>query len=70
MRLPGWAYTAGWAAIAGAFAALETLALIDPGKGDTLSEHVWGILDFHPLAWFLGAGGLIWMVRHFLFKKG
>lgn len=68
--IPRWGYTAGWALIALAFTGLEALALVDPGKGDTLSEHVWGILDFHPLLWFMGAGGLIWMVRHFLFKKG
>lgn len=70
MKLPRGIYTAGWVVIALAFAALEALALIDPGTGDTLSEHVWGILDFHPIVWFMGAGGLIWMVRHFLFKKG
>lgn len=70
MNLPKWSYTAGWLLIGLLFAALEALALIDPDSGDTLSEHVWGLLDFHPLLWFLGAGFLLWLSRHFLFKKG
>lgn len=68
--MPRWAYTAGWVAIGLAFAVLEYLAVRDKRKKDTLSEHIWWLFGLHPVIWFMGAGGLIWMVRHFLFKKG
>lgn len=70
MKLPRWAYVTGWIIIAVAASILEGMAVKDKRKGDTLSEQIWRILDIHPVVWFMGAGGLVWMVRHFLFKKG
>lgn len=69
MKLPRWAYTVGWGAIALAFAVLEALALIDPGKGDTATFHVRWLLDIHPLIWWMSLGAAGWAVAHFWWKK-
>ena len=42
-------YTAGWVLWIVLFAALETAALVDRRRGDTLSEHTWD--------WFCLRGG-------------
>jgi len=69
VNLPGRAYTFGWLLLGLGFATLEGLALADADPGDTLSEHVWWLLDLHPIAWWLALGLAAWAVRHFFFKK-
>jgi hypothetical protein len=58
-------YTLGWLVLLAGFAVLETLAILDRDKGDTLSEHVWWLAG-HPLTWLLLAAFLFWLVVHFL----
>lgn len=55
----------GWALWLVMFAILETMALLDPRSGDTLSEHVWWVLQA-PVLWFVGAGFMVWLTIHFL----
>ena len=40
-KIPRWVYTLVWIGWILVFAVFETLALLDPGSGNTLSEHVW-----------------------------
>jgi hypothetical protein len=64
-----WRYTIGWLAIGAAALGLEVLALVDGGKGDTLSEHTWFLLGFHPLVWYVAGGGAVWLLAHFFFGR-
>jgi len=66
MNLPVWAYTIGWASWALAGLALEIMALLDKrGSGDTLSEHIWWLLQWPPV-WFVALGLLLWVAVHLL----
>lgn len=59
-------YTVAWAGLTALFLGIEGAALLNPGSGDTLSEHVW---DFLAGGWsrYLLVGGLLsWLVVHFL----
>lgn len=60
MKFTKW--TALWVVWIGAFFAIEIPALDD---GGTLSEHVWVLVQSPLAAWVL-AGGLGWLVVHFL----
>ena len=68
MNLPTWFYIAAWIAWAFMFVAIETLAILDPGKGDTLTEKVRLLLSLHPVVWFAGAGMAVWAVGHLWLK--
>lgn len=69
MKLPRRFYTAGWITLGALAAALEGLALADPGPMDTLSEQIWWILALHPLAWWAGLVGASWAIGHFFGKR-
>jgi hypothetical protein len=62
-------YTLGWVVIVLAGVALETMAIIDPGAGDTLTEHIRPLLAWHPAIWFCGLGMAAWAVRHLFWNK-
>ena len=62
MSLP---FTIGWIVIVLAGLALETVALIRKGRGDTASEHVWWLLRRSPVIWFLALGLFSWVIVHF-----
>jgi len=62
-------YTAGWLLIVAAFALLEVIALLDPGVGDTFSEHIWQLVDEYPWLVLPGLAGLGWTAYHFFFQK-
>lgn len=64
--LPESVYLWGWTLWAVWFVVLETLALLDPKAGDTLTEHVRPLFHAHPLLWFLAAGFVVWLAVHFL----
>lgn len=57
-------YTVAWVALLGALAGLEVAALVDDGSGDTLSEHVWALLDAQPLLAVPLVGVLGWVTVH------
>jgi hypothetical protein len=61
-------YTVAWAIWIVYFLAVETIAILDKDRGDTLSEHVWAIVRSSSFAWFMVGGLLIWLVYHFLFE--
>lgn len=68
-------YTFGWVILFVLGGVLETLAIIDRRRGDTLSEHVWKVFLVkdarHPvLRWLLRIpllGALTWLTLHFAF---
>lgn len=68
MNLPQWAYSVGWGALILGAVALETLALWDKDRGDTLSEHLRAILFFHNIIWWMGLGALLWAGLHIFFR--
>lgn len=57
-------YTLAWGAIALATAVLESVALIDPGRGDTLSEHIWALDHALPILRIVGVGFVTWLGYH------
>lgn len=61
-------FTIGWLVWAAAFVVWETLAILDPATGDTLSEHVWALLDGGWARYFLLGGPFIWLGIHFFWK--
>lgn len=62
-------YTFGWIIIVLAFAGLETLALVDPGAGDTFSEHIWELLAAQPWLIVPGLAATVWAAYHLFFQK-
>lgn len=46
----------------------ELLALIDPGGGDTITEHVRPVIQSNTFGWFLAAALLTWLGWHFLIE--
>ena len=62
-------FTVGWLAIGLAAGGLELWALLDSGRGDTLSEQVWFLLGFHPAVWFTALGATAWLLRHFFLGR-
>ena len=57
----------GWAIIGVAALVWELRGVFNRKKrGDTLSEIVWWVEARSILAWFLLAGGLVWLLVHFL----
>lgn len=63
-------YTYLWVGWLAAFLAVEAFALVnrEPG-GDTLSEHVWHVLDKGDFWYYLLGAFLTWLVVHFLARK-
>lgn len=70
--LPPIVYDIGWAIWVLWFLALETTALMDNDRGDTLSEHVWDVMFQgdrpRPVIYYLSAGFFLWVFVHFLFR--
>ena len=58
-------FSIAWIAIIAAGLALEAVALLRKGKGDTASEHVWALLRKSVVLWFLGLGLFAWLAVHF-----
>lgn len=54
-----------WLVWLGLFLAVELPAIFNTTDGDTLSEHVWRIVSV-PVAWWLLAGFLVWLLVHLL----
>lgn len=61
-------YTLGWVLWALLFVVLETMAVLDKGRGDTLSEHVWWLTEPWPVR-FAAGGLMFWAVLHFLTRR-
>lgn len=62
-------FTLAWVAIFALIIAVEGIALVNRDDGDTLSEHVWAVLDLSPaLALPLGAF-FLWLFLHFVWRK-
>ena len=59
-------FVIGWIVILGAMAVWETIALIRPRRGDTLSELVWSVLRRARVLQFVAAGFILWMLVHFV----
>jgi hypothetical protein len=66
MELPTELYRWAWWSWLAFFVLLETIAVIDPGQGDTLTENVRPVLHAHPLTWLVAAGFILWLAVHFL----
>lgn len=68
MDLPLLAYRISY--IVGALLLLvaELLAVVDPGQGDTITEHVRPVVRSSSFGWFLAAGLLFWLTYHFLWE--
>ena len=62
-------YTVAWVSWIIGFIVIEGIALLDAGRGDTLSEHVWALLDFTPVLWWVGGGFMLWLTGHFLLPR-
>lgn len=60
-------YTWLWIAWAAGFFAIEISAVVSDASGDTLSEHVWALLNLPALS-FVGLGFAAWLVWHFFSK--
>jgi hypothetical protein len=69
VHLPLVFYQRGWILFGLFFAVLETLALLDPQRGDTLSENIRWVRDQHPvlLAFLIGTT-ITWLFIHFLYE--
>lgn len=65
-HMPALYFRVGWLVIGLAALAWETLALLDPDHGGTLTEQVRWIVS-HPFAWWIGAGFFVWLFGHFFF---
>ena len=65
-------WTIGWVLWLGMFAALEGAALLNRGRGDTLSEHVWKWFSVTDKAkgWRIRRAALlaftVWLTVHFM----
>ncbi len=59
-------YTVAWFIWILWFILVEGRAIKDKKKGDTLSEHVWLVLQATPLLKWLTAAGLVWLAGHFV----
>ncbi len=57
----------GWAVIFAAGTAWEFKGILDPKKGDTLSETVWRLLKTAAVWRWLVAAFLGWLIVHFVF---
>jgi hypothetical protein len=57
-------YTILWTAWIAGFLVIEGVAVKSPASGDTLSEHVWALLNL-PAVSFAGLGFLAWIGWHF-----
>jgi len=58
-------FTLAWISIIVSGLALEAVALLRKGRGETLSEHVWALLRKSVVIWFLGLGLFAWLAVHF-----
>jgi len=66
MNLPRWSYTALWLFWGALFGIIEAVALVDDDRGDTLSEHIIGLSEVHPVLWAGLASFLLWLTWHLL----
>ena len=62
-------YTAGWLAIGVLGLTLEGLALRDPKRGDTLTEHIRAARKEWPILAWVGTSLWLWSYKH-LFLDG
>ena len=61
-------YSWFWIAWVASAIVVEVVALIRPGLHDTLSEHVWFLMQRRPVwIWIIGCF-LTWLLVHFLSK--
>lgn len=69
VNLPLSFYHRGWLLFGLYFLVLEGLALLDPKRGDTLSENIRWVRDQHPvlLAFLIGTL-MTWLFVHFLYE--
>lgn len=68
VNLPHWMYATAWVLWALWFAVWETLAILDPGRNETLSGHVRNLMwrDGKPGFWaFVLGPTLVWLAYHF-----
>jgi len=64
-RFWSWAWI-GWILI---FVVLETVAILDRDRSDTLSEQVWALVTINPGLWGAGIAILLgWLFFHFLIE--
>ena len=49
--------------------ALEVVALVDPGRGETLSEHVWMLTEAIPALRIIGVAVLAWAAWHLFGRR-
>ena len=57
-----------WIAWGVLFFAIEIPAILNRDSGDTLSEHVWGLINLGSFFWFAVAAVLVWLLYHFLWE--
>lgn len=55
----------GWVLI---FFAIEIPAILNDEPGDTLSEHVWGLISLGSFFLFAIGALLVWLLYHFLWE--
>lgn len=61
-------YTLWWLFILVQVVAVETIAIMRRGPGDSLSEHVWKLLPGYPGALIFAC--IFWLIVHFAFGRG
>ena len=59
-------YLIGWLIILTQAGFLEYFAVKRAASGDTFSELMWSIIQFHPLFFYVMIGVFAWLVVHFL----
>ena len=57
-------FTLAWIAVVVAGLALEAVALIRKGRGDTATEHFRALIRWNPVVYFLALGLFAWIVVH------
>lgn len=62
-----WPYL--WLAWVIAFLVIEFWAILDGDADDTLSEHVWSLMNASSFIGFAVVALLIWLVYHFVWER-
>ena len=67
--LPTDLYRWFWIIWIASFFVMETLALIDSDRNDTLTELIRPVVQARPIGYFLAGALILWMLWHFLVER-
>lgn len=58
-----------WMAWIAMFLVIEFWAIIDDDPNDTLSEHVWSLMNVSSFIGFAVVSLLVWLIYHFVYER-